>query len=90
MIGYPTYNNSGVSITTLFDPRLNFMSPFAIDSQFLPAAWVNNQAGQIAPMPVNGTWRANMVTHSLDSEIPNGQWFTRVDAIRNDFAGSLR
>lgn len=89
MIGYPTYNNSGVSVTSLFDPRIQFMRPFEIDSQYLPSAWVNNQAGQIAPMPANGTWMPKLVTHSLDSEIPNGQWFTRIEAIRSDLAGKI-
>jgi len=89
MIGYPAYSNYGVSLVTLFDHRLQFMNTFAIDSAYLPAAWVNNQAGQVAPMPVNGTWVAQMVTHELDSEIPNGRWFTRVEAMRTDYAGNI-
>jgi len=89
MIGYPAYSNYGVSLVTLFDHRLQFMNTFAIDSAYLPAAWVNNQAGQVAPMPVNGTWVAQMVTHELDSEIPNGRWFTRVEAMRTDYAGNV-
>lgn len=84
LIGYPSYNGSGVTITSYFDQRLQYMTAFKIESEFLPAAWVNNQAGQIAPMPVNGTWVAKMVTHELDSEIPEGRWFTRVEAVRWD------
>lgn len=84
LMGYPSYNNSGISLTSYFDHRIQYMSAFRIDSDFLPSAWVNNQAGQIAPMPVNGTWVAKMVTHELDSEIPQGRWFTRVEAMRWD------
>lgn len=89
LVGYPAYSNYGVSFTSLFDHRLQFMSTFELESDYLPAAWVNNQSGQVAPMPANGTWVPTMVTHELDSEIPQGRWFTRVEAIRTDYEGKI-
>lgn len=90
LIGYPTYNSSGVSFTTEFDRRIQFMEPVEIDSQYLPEAWVNNHGGQVAPMPANGAWMPITVSHQLDSEIPQGRWFTTVDAIRADQVGKQR
>ncbi|MDL2169772.1 hypothetical protein [Asaia sp. HumB] len=90
LIGYPSYNSSGIYFTTLFDRRLQFMAPIEVDSSYLPEAWVNNQSGQVAPIPVNGTWIPSLVAHELDAEIPNGRWFTRVEAVRADKFGAVK
>lgn len=90
LVGYPSYNASGVIFTSLFDRRLQFMEPIEIDSAYLPEAWINNRTGQVAPMPVNGSWMPTKISHQLDSEIPQGRWFTNVEAIRADLAGQFR
>lgn len=90
LIGYPSYSQQGVIFTSEFDPRIAFYQPLDLVSNYLPAAWQNNQNGQLAPMPVNGRWVPVNVSHALDSELPNGRWFTIVEAQRGDLVGTMR
>lgn len=63
MVGYPAFSSNGISLTTLFN------------GQIKPGGQVQVQSS----LPVaNGTWFVSEVTHMLESETPNGQWFTRV------------
>ena len=47
LIGYPQYNQMGVSITTIFNPQFSYMVPFYLQSDYLPEGWVNNLRGSI-------------------------------------------
>lgn len=85
LIGYPAYNQAGVSLTCLFNPALDLRVPFDLESEYRPAGWVDNGMGQTIPkMPSTGLWLPLFIAHDLASEIPNGPWFTQVTAIRND------
>jgi len=63
MIGYPDYSTSqnGLKIRTLFNPNILNGGLVKIESDLLVA---------------NGTWRSFEISHTLDSETPNGQWMT--------------
>ena len=64
MVGYPNYSTSvyGIELTTLFNPLLR------------PGGKVQVKSGlEVA----NGTWQVFNLQHELESETPNGQWFTR-------------
>lgn len=78
LIGYPAYNPYGVTFDCLFNPRLSFWQQISIDSQYLPAAWLN-QNGQLPGFaPSNGIWTIYNIVHSIQSETPDGMWKTTV------------
>ena len=61
MIGYPSYSEMGISIKTLFVPLLNIGQLVNVQSSMDFA---------------NGNWGAYSIIHELESQIPDGQWFT--------------
>ena len=65
LIGYPSYlsvgDKSGISVTTVFDPRLYNGGMVQIDSE-LPVA--------------KGRWQVYELTHELESMVPGGQWLS--------------
>ena len=66
MVGYPKLMNAGwISVRTIFNPTVKFLGQ------------INVQSG-IKPM--SGIWRVRKITHSLESETPNGAWYTDIDA----------
>ena len=67
MVGYPQFNASYLVVTTLLNPQLICGSLINVSSQMSCA---------------NGQWQVLHVTHELESEIPNGAWFTRCEAQR--------
>lgn len=67
MIGYPAYSSGlgGLHVTTLFNPLLRIMGQVQVKSGLEVA---------------NGTWRVFNLQHTLESEVPGGQWQTEFDA----------
>lgn len=73
MIGYPSFTQNGVQVSTLFNPSLVFGRTINIESDFTAA---------------NGSdWVIAAVTHSLDADIPGGQWFTQVECTLLSYGG---
>lgn len=66
MVGYPKYSGNGIQISTLFNPSLRIGQMVQVQSSLLPA---------------NGQWEVMQIMHSLDSETPNGHWFSSFIAI---------
>ena len=64
LVGYPQFTQNGIALTTLYTPSLVFGQKIKVTSG-LGAA--------------NGEWQVAAVQHSLDAEIPGGQWFTRIE-----------
>lgn len=64
MVGYPTYTQNGIQLTTLYNPAISFGTEIQVESQLLPAS---------------GGWTVAQVTHDLESEMPGGKWFTRLE-----------
>lgn len=62
MYGYPTNWNMGVAVKTIFSPQLQIGKTVQVQS-ILPFA--------------NGQFTMFDVAHELESETPNGQWFTQ-------------
>lgn len=85
LIGYPAYSDAGVLFECLFNPYIRYNSPVQLESEYAPAGWVNNQNGQMpsSSTPANGIWMPYIIEHTLESEIPDGQWSTFVGAVRN-------
>ena len=64
LVGYPQFTQNGIALTALYTPSLVFGQKIKVTST-LGAA--------------NGEWQVAAVQHTLDAELPGGQWFTRVE-----------
>lgn len=64
LIGYPMRTENGVEVQTLFNPAIVFCSQIQIKSSLTPA---------------NGDWTVFRLSHDLESETPNGKWFTTME-----------
>lgn len=72
MIGYPSFTQDGVQVRSLFNGRIGFGRLIEIKSQFAPA---------------NGQWVVAAVSHNLDSNVPDGEWFTEFECGLPSHAG---
>jgi len=63
MVGYPVFSSNAIMVRSLFNPHVRPGGKVEVQSS-LPMA--------------SGTWLVSDVTHTLESETPNGQWFTDV------------
>ncbi len=64
LINYPAFTQNGLALTVLFTPSITFGGQVQVESALTPA---------------NGTWTVFSVTHELESETPNGKWFTQLE-----------
>lgn len=65
MVGYPAFNQASVIVETIFKPTFQPGGKITIKSDLTPA---------------NGDWTIFHIDHDLESEIPNGKWFTVLSA----------
>jgi hypothetical protein len=72
LIGYPLFNSKGIIVTTQYNPSINFGSAIQVQSSLGPA---------------NGKWFVSAISHELESEIPNGNWFSRIEAVPPGYSG---
>lgn len=63
MKGYPTYTAYGISIETLFNPSIGFGQKIIVQSKLQAAC---------------GNWTVYGLSHHLESEVIDGQWFSTV------------
>ncbi len=63
MVGYPVYTSNGIQVRTLFNPDIGLGKIIEVDTTLTPA---------------KGKWHVYGVAHTLESETPNGQWFTDI------------
>lgn len=75
MKGYPTYTGGGITVETLFNPSIIYGGKIVVESD-LPAA--------------NGEWVVYGLIHNLESQLPGGQWISRVDGWHSEFGGAFR
>lgn len=62
LVGYPGYSdNMGIEVKTLFNPFIRLGQLVTVESSLAFA---------------NGSWGAYYVRHELESQTPNGKWFT--------------
>lgn len=66
MVGYPAFNSTGISVTTLFNPSLRIGAQAKVESTIKPAA---------------GVWYLQQISHNLESQTPGGQWFTHFQGV---------
>jgi hypothetical protein len=76
MVGYPTLGSNGIALRTLFNADIDNGKVVQVFSD-IPQAENRTLGG--AP----GLWKVNAVFHTLESETPNGQWFTDIQCGTN-------
>jgi hypothetical protein len=62
MIGAPIFSQTGIMVKTIYNPAIVFGASVNVVSSAIKRA--------------NGRWRVDALSHSLESETPNGNWFT--------------
>lgn len=65
MVGYPTLSSKGLQLKMAFNNEIILNGDILVTSA--------------VPMAC-GKWRTTMVSHSLSSELPDGPWFTNLEA----------
>jgi hypothetical protein len=69
MVGYPTFYENGIIVTSLFNPQVQ----------------VGRQMNVISNLKnANGLWGITSVQHNLTSMLPKGPWFTTATLSGND------
>lgn len=63
MIGYPSYSTLGIGVKCQYDPAIQYGGQVQIKSSLKIAS-------------LNGLWWAYHVIHTLESNMPEGQWMT--------------
>ena len=65
MIGYPSYASTGLTVRCIFNPAIVWNGKIQIQSIFPQAT---------------GTWKVATITHTLESNTPDGAWETEIAA----------
>ncbi|WP_286936207.1 baseplate hub protein [Achromobacter sp. UBA4530] len=68
LIGYPTFNSTGITFTTLYNPHLCVGKRVHVTSSLQPA---------------QGVWTITSLAHKLEAEVPGGVWQSTVICKRN-------
>ena len=76
LIGYPSYSKYGVGFRIIFNPQLQYWERVQVQSNFLPGGSNDKQS----PAPATATYYIYSIVHSLQSETPDGAWFSDVNA----------
>jgi hypothetical protein len=69
LVGYPNYATdlSGIAVKCVFNPFLQLAGLVKVSSDLEVA---------------DGQWQTFGISHELESEVPNGQWFTYFNGLR--------
>lgn len=67
MIGYPSYSNIGISVRCYYNPNITYYGLINLESSLQ----VKN---------LNGQWIVYGLVHTLESQLPNGQWMSEIQA----------
>jgi hypothetical protein len=70
MVGYPRFNQEGLEVTCLYNPALRFGAQVKIQSSLPPAC---------------GAWNVMRMHHTLEAEMPGGQWFTNLQLSKTSY-----
>lgn len=73
LVGYPIYQQAGMTFTTRYNPKIVCNGKIKLQSILTPAC---------------GTWTTISLDHNLESETPDGAWFTVVQCMQYGFVPS--
>jgi hypothetical protein len=65
LVGYPSWTAQGLMVKTLYNPSIAYGAAIKIESDIKPA---------------NGVWSPFKIDHELESEVPDGRWFSMIEA----------
>ena len=65
MIGYPSYSNIGIGVKCRYNPNINYGGQVKVKSSLKVPG-------------INGLWTVFGLAHTLESEMPDGQWMTEI------------
>ena len=71
LVSYPAFAQGGLQFSTLYNPALEYGRLVRVESPFEAA---------------NGQWTVRALAHRLESNIPDGQWFTDIETSYLDAA----
>ena len=71
MVGYPTFDASGVIVKTIFNKDLVFQGKVNLESSIIPAT--------------GGPWTILTLSHDLSCLFPKGDWFSTFTAYNAAF-----
>ena len=74
MVGYPTYSDLGITVRTLFNAALRVGQLVTVNSTMDFA---------------NGSWQTYTMSHELESQTPNGKWFTSFQGMPYNGKGTV-
>ncbi len=72
MVGYPSASSSYIQVRSVFLPGINMGNKLTIQGSDFPVA--------------NRDWNIGQIIHTLESEVPNGAWFTDLIGNTNGIA----
>jgi hypothetical protein len=67
MVGYPEFSSEGINVQTIFNPNLELGGRVNITSILTPA---------------NGIWNIYRLNVDIESEMPDGKWFSTIGCYR--------
>lgn len=67
MIGYPAFSSEGITLQTIFNPDLRLGGQVQVKSILTVAC---------------GIWNVYKMSFDLESEVPDGKWFSTIDCYR--------
>jgi hypothetical protein len=71
MVGYPTFDATGVGFQVLFNPAITFGGKIQIETDIVRA---------------RGVWNVSAISHKLESERAGGNWFSLIRGTMNEYA----
>ncbi len=75
MVGYPSFNEAGIIVTTLFNPSINYGQTVTIQSDITPACgqWtIVRQEYNLEAVTRHGAWFLDLVLVTADGQEPSG------------------
>lgn len=67
MVGYPAFSSEGITLQTIFNPNFELGGRVDVKSILTPAC---------------GIWNIYKLSVDLESEVPDGRWFSTIDCYR--------
>jgi hypothetical protein len=75
LIGYPSYSNIGIGIKTRYNPNVQYGGQVTLVSSLKVTG-------------MNGNWTVYGLAHTLESEMPDGQWMTEIQGANYSLLGA--
>jgi len=72
LVGYPAFNATTLIVKSIFNPKIENGTTITVQSDVQPAC---------------GQWNVFHVAHEIESQMPNGKWFTIIQA--NNTGGDI-